>query len=1302
MMKSYAGLHNHSEYSNLKLIDSINRVEDLIDTAYEKGLSAVALTDHDALSGHVRAVQHYNKNYQDKDFQLILGNEIYVVREGLTPENYEKGEKFYHMVLLAKNKKGHEQLRKLSSRAWDRSFVRALMRTPTYPSDLVDIIGSEQGNISATTACLGGVPGRTYLSQGEIAREPIREFLKKFEGIFGKGNFFIELQPSNQEDQIRYNKFMIKEFWGEFPFVFATDAHYLNKEDAPIHKAFLNSKQGDREVDDFYSAAYVMTLEEVYAYFGYIDSDKLEKMRLNTYEALHGAESYDLAAPQTVPTVPVTIDNEGLKRGRAFFKDSEYKYIKKYMYADNQFNKAFILDIFKGFKRLEIPMNDEYLSRLEYELEQLWETSVQLGTPISNYFLTMARMIDIIWEGGDSLVGVSRGSAAGFLVNYALGITQLDPLRQALDMPAWRFIHKDRPGLPDIDIDCEGDKRTKVFNKVREYFQSIGGDVINVCTFGTEKTKSAIRTAARGLEIDDDIVAFIVSLVPNERGFDWTLSQCYNGDDEHKAIAKFKEQMDSMPALWEVASKIEGLVTRLGVHAAGVIAVNEEFTKYNSLMKTSKGVVVSAYNLDDTEYMGGLKYDFLTINALDKIRTTLNLLLEDDVIEWQGTLRKTYDKYMLPKNLDFDSEEMWEMAHKGEIVDLFQFDTPVGAQAVRSIQPTNIAELAIANSLMRLMKQEGADEMPADTYVRNKNDIRHWYHELSQYALTPEEVKVLEKYLLPLSGVADSQESVMMITMDPEIAGFDVTEANGLRKAIAKKKKDILEKTKEQFYAKGEQLGTSIGLLNYVWDVQIARQIGYSFSVLHTVGYSTIAIQEMNLATKYPIIYWNTACLSSNAGAINEEDYFNLLNQGVIDISDEEDKRKANKVQYGKVAAAIGKFRHDLGVKIELPDINIARFGFTPNAQENSIVFGMKGVSRIGDALINNIMDKRPYVSLNDFLDKMVEGNKKLISKDRVINLIKAGAFDKVEKIPREQILMNYINQIADKKNRVNLQNMLMLIRKGLLPSEFDEESKIYMFTKYLRTNKFRGSYYILDDIAMEFYNERKYPQHKLQRLNNAGETITVVSIGYWDSIYETSMNKVRDWMKRDQEKILNQLNELLFKEEYEKYAEGNLLRWELDALNFYHSGHELEGVAEQLPILISKLDNIPDNEIIGEFNFDGKVFPKYQIRHIFGTVLDKDKQKHLVTLSTPEGVINVKVYRTQFAKYDHVHSHFDEDNNKVVDEESFFKKGTFLVVSGIKRGDVFVPKVYRTTGVEVITKIDVVDGKVKKAYNKS
>ena len=172
-------------------------------------------------------------------------------------------------------------------------------------------------------------------------------------------------------------------------------------------------------------------------------------------------------------------------------------------------------------------------------------------------------------------------------------------------------MHKDRPEMPDIDIDTEGAKRSKVFNSVSNYFNSIGGSLISVSTFGTERSKSALRTAARGIDMDDDVISYIVSMVPNERGIDWNLTDCMFGSEDRNPIQKFQEEMTKYPDLWRLASTIEGLITRIGVHAAGVIALNDKVYEHNSVMKTSSGAIVTAFNLDDTEYAGGLKYDFL-------------------------------------------------------------------------------------------------------------------------------------------------------------------------------------------------------------------------------------------------------------------------------------------------------------------------------------------------------------------------------------------------------------------------------------------------------------------------------------------------------------------------------------------------------------------------------------------------------------------------------------------------------------------------------------------------------------------
>jgi DNA polymerase-3 subunit alpha len=932
--------------------------------------------------------------------------------------------------------------------------------------------------------------------------------------------------------------------------------------------------------------------------------------------------------------------------------------------------------------------NADRMERLDYELEQIRETSIQIDQSLSDYFITMAKMIEIIWNEGDSMVGPGRGSAAGFLVNYLIGITQIDPQNQDLYLPPWRFIHKDRPGLPDIDIDTESNKRTKIFNKIREYFNSIGADVVNVCTFGTEGSKSAIRTAGRSLDIDDSVVSYLTSMIPNERGFDLSLSQCYFGDDEHNPIKEFVNEMDNNPDLKKLAFSIEGLITRLGIHAAGVLIFDGDPSEYNSLMKTSKGAIVSGYNLEDSEQMGGLKYDMLTVAALDKIHTTINYLLEDRVIDWQGNLRDTYNKYLLPAVLEYKDKRMWRKLWEGEVIDAFQFDTMVGSQAIRLIHPETLAELAIANSIMRLMAQQNMD-LPLDTFVKYKKNLDEWYHEMNLYGLDADHIEVLEKHLKPLYGVADSQESVMMLTMDPKIANFSLNDANYLRKAIGKKDFETLQKTKQMFYEKGDEIKTSRYLLDYVWNVQIGRQIGYAFSILHTMAYSTITLQQMNLVHKYPSIYWKTACLSVNAGAINEEDFYNLVEEGVIELSDEDDVRSSKKIQYGKVASAIGDMRGS--IEVLQPDINLSRMGFTPDAQKNVILYGLKGITRVGDNIIQEIILNRPYTSLQDFIEKMTTNDdKKLISKDKVVNLIKAGAFDRLENKPREEILKNYIDSISETKNRLNLQNFMMLMRKNLVPESLEEEKKCYNFTKYIRKNRYKN-HYIIDEVAIEYLLER-FPAERIVKISKDGQQIDAISETWWDAIYNQLMNNVRVWINSNHEYLISQLNHTIFSEELEKYARGNILDWELQSLNFFYSGHPLDGI--EFPLEVENYNNIREGEIVGHFLIKGKSIPKMKLHTIAGTVIDKDKTKSVVTLATKDAVVDVKFYKQQFAKFAHESNLDEDDENYKPNEENFLEKGTHLVLTGIKRGDMFIPKVYKNTGINSILKAVVKDDK--------
>ena len=845
---------------------------------------------------------------------------------------------------------------------------------------------------------------------------------------------------------------------------------------------------------------------------------------------------------------------------------------------------------------------------------------------------------------------------------------------QTCALPIWRFIHRDRPELPDVDTDFQASKRPRVTAALKQYFESIGGEVYNIATFGTETAKAAIQTAARGLGYDSDLGLYISSLIPIDRGKVRTLKQCYYGDEEKdfNPIPQFIALMNQYSDIWEVAQKVEGTICRRGLHACGMLIVNENFCEHNAIMKAPNGTLCSQFELHDSEYMGGVKFDALTTDALDRIRTCLDLLLKYDNIEWQGSLKETYNKYIGLDNLDYDTKEMWEEIGENKISNLFQYDTPVGLATAKLIKPKNAMELAIANSLMRLMADESG-VMPSETFEKYKNNIQLWYDEMRRYGLTEEEIKVMEKHLLTNSGVCESQEGIMLISMDEKISGFSVKEANKLRKTIAKKKLAEIDSMHEMFMTKGREHGTSDNLLNYVWNVQVKRQLGYSFSVLHSFGYSLIAVQEMNLAYHYPSIFWNCANLIVDSAGIDENDEFNNLiddfdpARGVTEeeSNDEEDDdsemtkeekeevKKQNKtVNYGKIASAIGKMTAR-GINVELPDINKSEFTFTPDLENNSIIFGIKGINRINNDLAKSIIDNRPFASLNDFLQKIKT------NKISTINLIKSGCFDKIEKKPREEIMKEYIDSISDKKQRLTLQNMAMLIRENCVPQEYKKEVHIYNFNKYLKNFK-KDIYYLLDERAFTFY-EKLFDLDLVSQDENGNFRIKQ---NEWDKIYKKEMTGIKEELKTNPDILIN-LNNKLFKEVWDKYAEGSISKWEMDSVCFYSHQHELAGIDKD-KYYLTDYNSLEENPKVDKIwtTKDGKEIPIFELNRICGTVIDKNKTKNIVTLLTDTGVVQVKIYRAQFSKYDKQISVKDEaTGKKTIVERSWFKRDRKSVV---------------------------------------
>lgn len=608
------------------MIDCINKEDKLIDYAVELGLSGLAITDHESIGGHIKALQYYKKiqekakkilsnidNSKEEDifwaekvnnFKLGLGNEIYLCRDNLNKDNYIKGEDgFFHFILIAKDKIGHKQIRELSSRAWNHTFRQFMERVPTYYSDIEEIIYPNRGHVIATTACLGGQFPK-LLKEAILKNNftKVNNFMNWCKEMF-LDDFYIEIQPGLSEDQVSFNCAAIayaKQY--NFKYIVSTDTHYLKESDRPIHKSFLNSGDGDREVDEFYAYTYMMSYEEIIEKLTtHINKELAIEALENTKEIYSKIEFYDLAHKQIIPRVPYNWNNICKFESTP----SQYPYIEKFENSPYEDDRFFICSILTKANQLGI-LDEEHWQRIEDECGEIWEVSEKIQERLSAYFLTIQKVVDIGWNEGDTLMGPWRGSAGALLTAYLLDIIQRDPLESPAELPYWRCISRGRAELADFDLDSQASKRERFIAAIKKFFKSIGGQVVSVCTYGTETSKAALQTAARGLGYEPELGTYLSSLVPIDRGFVRSLSQCYYGDEEkdYKPVKQFVTEMTIHKDIWEVAKGIEGLISRRGIHAAGILITNNEFTEFNATMRSPKGVLTSQWELHDSEYVG--------------------------------------------------------------------------------------------------------------------------------------------------------------------------------------------------------------------------------------------------------------------------------------------------------------------------------------------------------------------------------------------------------------------------------------------------------------------------------------------------------------------------------------------------------------------------------------------------------------------------------------------------------------------------------------------------------------------------
>lgn len=596
-----------------------------------------------------------------------------------------------------------------------------------------------------------------------------------------------------------------------------------------------------------------------------------------------------------------------------------------------------------------------------------------------------------------------------------------------------------------------------------------------------------------------------------------------------------------------------------------------------------------------------------------------------------------------------NDKKLWESCYRDDILHFFQFESGVGSQTIKSVRPTNPIEMANCNSAMRLVAPEKGGETPTERIIRFKRHPEQLSEEMASYGLSIEEQHVLEKYYLPANGMPANQEDMMLILMDNNICGFSLAEANAAKKVCAKKILDQIE----PLHKKVLERAKSYNLGRYVWETAIRPQMSYSFSIVHALSYSFIGLQTVYLATYFPPVYWNTACLRVDSG-LDEDASSN----------------------YNKIAKAVGDISNK-GIKVSLIDINKSGYMFEPDEENNQILYGLKALNGVGGDIIQEIVANRPYSSWQDFAEK-IKPNKTVM-----VSLIKSGAFDQFGE--RKEIMREYLWSVCEPKKRITLQNFNSLIEKNLVPQELTFQKRLFRFNKMLKTKCHLDGYYVLrNDNYYKFYTD----YFDIDLLEPSGEKLAIKD-ETWKKIYNKQMEPAKKYFKEHQQEMLDKLNATLFQEMWDKYAGGTYSSWEMDSLGMYYHGHELKNF-DYDRYEIQEFNDLPQDPIVDyTFKRNGLELPVYKTCRIAGTVIAKDDMHSSISILTVgSGVVTVKMNRDYFAKYNRRISEVMRDGTKKVREAGWFQKGTLVILNGIRRNDTFLVKTYKKSKYHGICKI--------------
>ena len=927
---AFTHLHVHTEYS---LLDGSSKIKELTARAKELGMDSLAITDHGVMYG----VIDFYRAAKEVGIKPVLGCEVYVAPGSrFDRENTGGEDRYYHLVLLAENDQGYKNLMKIVS----KGFVEGFYYKPRVDYEVLE---TYHEGVIALSACLAGEVQK-YLARG-MYEEAMRS-AQRYEGIFGKNNFFLELQDHGLPEQKMVNQGLLRLSRDTgIELVATNDIHYTFAEDEKAHDILLCIQTGKKIADEDrmrYAGGqyYCKSEEEMQALFPYA-REALE----NTHKI---AERCNVEIEFGVTKLPKYEVPEGF--------DS-------WTYLNHLCREGF---------KTRYPKDDGTLSRrLDYELDVIRTMGYV------DYFLIVWDFINYA-RSKDIMVGPGRGSAAGSIVSYTLGITNIDPVRYNLLFE--RFLNPERVSMPDIDVDFCYERRQEVIDYVVEKY---GKDqVVQIVTFGTLAAKGVVRDVGRVLDLPYAMCDSIAKMIPNDLGMTLDKAIAANPD-----LRKLYNEDAQVKYLIDMSKRLEGLPRHTSMHAAGVVIGSRSIDEFVPLSKAADGTITTQFTMTTIEELGLLKMDFLGLRTLTVIQNAVHLAEKD------------YGISIDIDHIDFDDKRVLESIGTGRTEGVFQLESGGMKSFMKELKPENLEDIIAGISLYR---PGPMDFIPR--YLKGKNDKSSITYECPQ----------LEPILSPTYGCIVYQEQVMQIVRD--LAGYTMGRSDLVRRAMSKKKTAVMEKERQNFVYGNEAEGVKGCIANGI-DEKTANHIydemidfaKYAFNKSHAAAYAVVSYQTAYLKYYYP------------------KEFMAALMSSVME-------------NVSKFSEYILNCRRMMNIAVLPPDINEGESGFSVSG--GGIRYGLSAIKSVGKPVVDAILEERAkngkFRTMEDFINRMTQRE---VNRRTLENFIKSGALDSLPGTRRQKMAVGPAlleNKARERKNAFEGQLSLFDIAGEEEKKEFE------------------------------------------------------------------------------------------------------------------------------------------------------------------------------------------------------------------------------------------------------------------------